>query len=470
MISILGRCGLVNASRLKNLRFATWIFAWCAMATIVAAKADVQQQIAAGVNRPTASSAKPASAESTATAVHEAAKRLLAADRIADARSMLTGHAEQQNDSIDVEVKIASLLFEIGKPKDGLRVLEAHAVQGHNPFEIHLAYARIAANETRWADADAHLHMVLASSPPSQWSEDFERQQKAAVVRLIAEVASARGDWKRAAESWTRFLKVRSDDREARLQYAAAIFRLGQHQDAYRELQTIRGASPQPEAFLPELRMARWFESATDLERAEKWYRQALSENAAVEVRCELARFLVDRNRPAEAMGCSKDSPASVDQPANVSSSSFPTQPDCFVLVVGLASRMLGRWDDAEAALREMRSRQPGNALVTSHLSLVLIEQKDPNKRQEALRLASQTVATAANSTSLTALGWVKAKLGDLATAEALLTQAMATGVEVPRDAAWYLADVKRKLGKDNEADTLEDFSRRAVGPEFHRR
>ena len=440
---------------------------WLAIAMMPLATAEVQPRIGGDPQRSEASESR--TRRSASSEVYQAVKRLLDSDRFDEARSMLSGLPDNQKDAVDVEVQIASLLYEIGKPTEGLLILDASDIHDRNPFETHLAYARIAAIERRWADADAHLRLVLGSPTPSDWSTTFTQQQRAEVVGLIAEVASSRGDWERAEQHWSRLLKVRPADQAAKLKHAHAVFQLGRHGEAYRLLQEWASIGGSEDGRCAELQMGKLFESSADYESAETWYRKALQENVTVGVRCQLARLLVDRNRPAEAIMALELELLSANE-TQISRLDWKGRTDCCVLIAGLAWRMMGRYDDSESALVEMQTRRPSSMLVAHHLALVWIESDDPETRRRGLQLATRTVETAPDASSLTAFGWVTAKLGDLATAENILTQAMASGPEVPRDAALYLADVKRRLGKDEEAKTLETFSQRADGPIFFHR
>jgi predicted Zn-dependent protease len=132
-----------------------------------------------------------------------------------------------------------------------------------------------------------------------------------------------------------------------------------------------------------------------------------------------------------------------------------------------LVDRMQLRYDEAEAILSELHESDPADIRVGNHLALVLIESKSEAKRAKALEIADANVRRSQTSETLATLGWIQFRLGETERAETTLAVACQQRT-VSRDSAFFLAQVKSSLGKEDEAKQIQQMIDAASGPFFY--
>ena len=104
-------------------------------------------------------------------------------------------------------------------------------------------------------------------------------------------------------------------------------------------------------------------------------------------------------------------------------------------------------------------------------MALTLGESTDEGKRARALQIAIQNVKSAPDSAdTASSLAWIQFRLGDMQGAEETTSAIVRRGGQLSRDSAYFLAQILLKLNRNQEAQTLQDVTRKTKGEFFNAR
>lgn len=404
-------------------------------------------------------------------------------------------------------VQLACWWIDAGKLPDAVAELERLAMTHPDRPDVRYMFAELALSQGRYFDAWTHARVgldTLASTPPigseaetvgaagaageggeggdnlagdkHRWHAGYATHMGHQLRRTQARIADARGDWKTSAEL---FQQLRADG-DTSAQVATALGRAAFFQDdPVAAVAHFREAAEADEnGMLAEIAMATLYEARGDIERTEAWLSgkaektNASRPNAGAKVspsedsdaetlRAAYVRWLLGQNRAADAR----------DQASRVRPSEQARRD--FQYLIALADRMSGRFDSAEKILAAMHQEDVNNAAVANQLALVLVESSDEGKRGRALLLATRAVKANPNSAdAISTYGWVQYRLGEVAEAVKAV-EAMIQGGQLSRDAAFYIAQIKRSLGPEDakvkeEVDTLIQAAKTSRGEFFN--
>ncbi len=389
--------------------------------------------------------------------VLQRAREALGRGDLENCRKLLRESVQENADTADPEILLASLLFDAGQTGPAMQVLNAFAMTPEAAFEAHFAFAKLAAGQGRWFDAWAHAQASQRAERPARWSEDFERQSGHALDKLTASIALARGDFSDAIARYEQLASELADDADVQSGLGLAYFRDNQLKQATTCFQ--RAAELQPGGPPYELQLANLFAGAGQHDQAESWYQQAVRSSDDEQMppcRLAYANWLINRNQPEAAIKL-------------LNAVEFPEAQQMEKMVgLGLAARMSGDFSTAEAIFSKLHQQTPGNPLMSNQLALVLIESEDEGKRARAMQIAKSNVQRAQNPTTIGTYGWIQYRLGEPEQAEQTLQRLMQA--QVDRDTVYFMAQVKRALGKVQEADRLQNFVLNAAGPFYYDR
>jgi tetratricopeptide (TPR) repeat protein len=300
--------------------------------------------------------------------------------------------------------------------------------------EVFVLFGDLALLEGRLTDAAVHFDRVAALAASKRWTAGQRSGFERLGLQGRAAVAEARGNWKAARAALEGWLKTEPANAPARRRLGQALFRLGQRDAAYQELQ--RAAEQDGTLEPAAITMGRLSAQAGDPKKAEEWMDYAVQAAPdSLAVRLGLATWLLEQGR-AEAAQAQAAAATRLDPRAAGGRR-----------LLGLAARARKDLARAEPIFQALAQESPGDAWVRNQLALALAEQPDDGKRRRALELAQVSVREDPEAPdALATLGTVSYRLQRLGEAEKALQRALASG-RGSSDAAYILARVQAERG-----------------------
>jgi tetratricopeptide (TPR) repeat protein len=393
-------------------------------------------------------------ADEAEASVLQAARVELRSSDVAAARQTLDKYCEENSDSPLAEIMFASLLLEVRQDRAAIELLTEVSRRDGTEFEVHSALARIAFRQNRWMDAWAHATVARRSEIPKRWSESYRSRSITALKRVMGLTAVQRQDWSVAHELLRTLVQNDKQDAVAAMSFGVAAFHLDKLDLAKRSLQLAAEIDSTHAPY--QLALAKLHSGVGREEVADATMREAI--NVAGKpgqvARLTHAEWLLAKNNSQAASETLKK----VKDPSIVDQRDF---------LLGLAHRMRGEFDEAETLFARLHQKEPTNTRFSNQLALALIESQDEGKRGRALQIATTNVGRLQTADTVSTAAWVSYRLGDPVQAEKLLDTLIRTG-SISRDGAFYASQIKRSLGKREQAERFLSLSRGATGAFFN--
>jgi len=373
---------------------------------------------------------------------------------VAAARQTLDTYCDQNPDSPLAEIMFASLLLEVRQDQAAIDLLTEVSRRDGTEFEVHAALAKIAFRQNRWMDAWAHATVARRSEIPKRWSESYRARSITALKRVMGLTAVRRQDWPVAYELLRKLVQSDKQDAVIAMSFGVAAFHFDKLDLAERSLQL---AAEIDSTYAPyQLALAKLHSGVGRGEVADAKMREAI--NVAGKpgqiARLTHAEWLLAKNNSQAASETLKE----VKDPSIVDQRDF---------LLGLAHRMRGEFDEAETLFARLHQKEPTNTRFSNQLALALIESQDEGKRARALQIATTNVGRLQTADTVSTAAWVRYRLGDPVQAEKLVDTLVRTG-SISRDGAFYASQIKRSLGKREQAERFLSLSRGATGAFFN--
>jgi tetratricopeptide (TPR) repeat protein len=320
--------------------------------------------------------------------------------------------------------------------------LERAVLEDPEHPEVYILFGNLALLEGRRTDASVHFEKATALASSRRWTDEQRRRFERFCHQGNALVAESRGDWKAARAALEGWLRLEPGNARARQRLGNALFSLGQHDQAYKELQQ---AVNQDGALEPATIMMGWlYAKAANPQKAEEWMDYAVkAAPESVAVHKGRAAWLLEQGRADEAQ-------TQAQTAARLDSKSVEIK-----RLLGLAARERKDFGQAEQVFQALALESPGDAWVRNQLALVLAEQADESKRRKALELSELSVRQDPNAVdALVTLGTVYYRLKRLDDAEKVLQAVLYSG-KANSDAAYILAHVRADRGRLDSAPEL---------------
>ena len=396
------------------------------------------------------------------------AEAAVRAGELDQARQVLA-KLEGEPDQFHTDIMLAELLLRNGRQSQGRAILERFTATSGPRFELFLAYAKLALQDRRWFDAFVHSQLAATYPMPESWTETFKKENQVELDRVAITSVAARGNWEHVRQLTTKYLvdsesgeRIEAADERAKeidpqiLELAArAEFHLNNAREAHRIYSML--ASIKAGAVNPFVEVGKLYESVNNIERAESFYSKATEaepvDGMAV---LEFARWLIWQNRPADAR-------SELDKLK--SAAEFAKERD---YLLALVHRQFSEFESARELLNKLHEADSKSMAIGNQLALVLIESPSEEDQSEALLIAAENVkADRMHADVWSTLGWIQLKLGMLDQAQESLAIAANSG-QVSRDTAYYLSQLKLKLGETQASEELRQQAENADGPFFY--
>lgn len=395
---------------------------------------------------------------SNASKIVQTATEQIRAGKLEAARTTLLKLAAEPN-QVHHELVLAGLLLDNGLPLQAKQTLERFSAYSGPRFDLFVTYGKLALAEKRWFDAFVHSQMADNQEMPKTWTRDFKAKMQDEVDILALTAIAARGSWEHANKvARKRALSAKTNPKI--LEFAArASYKLENPTEAFRIYGLIESVFPKGPSALT--RLALLHQEDQDIEQATKLHQQAISANPQdPHAHLEYARWLL-ANEDAEQARKMLYSLAKIDG----IDGNIKTEGKYLLAVL---DRLDGDLGAARKKLEQLHKATPDGLPIANQLALVLIESSSRKDKERALELAEANQASYSGNPEVWAtLGWIQFNLGMLEEAERSFAVASSTG-NVNRDTAFFIAQLKLKQGKNEEAEALLKQTRESTGPFFY--
>ncbi len=389
-----------------------------------------------------------------ASELFEQAEGLVQQGEIDKARDVLL-KLDAESNQYHSELVLAELLLQNNQPLKARATMERFSAVAGPRFDLFLAYAKLAARDGRWFDAFVQAQLASNQPMPDNWSEDFKKENQVELDRLLIRSVAARGNWAHARELASKYPIARETDTQILELAAQAEFYLNRPREALEIYKLL--ADVKQDGIDPLLPVAKLYESTGNNQRAERFYSKAVE---AVPLNAmsvlEFARWLVWQNRAAEALSELQKLSSAVE---------YGKERD---YLLALAHRQQNHETAARQLLEPLYEADPKSFAISNQLCLVLIESADGSDHARALELALANVeANRANSEAWSTLGWIQLNMNQIDAARESLAVASQAG-QVSRDTAYFLSQLRLKLGESEASQALLQQAEQADGPFFY--
>ncbi len=208
--------------------------------------------------------------------------------------------------------------------------------------------------------------------------------------------------------------------------------------------------------------MAFLYEQAKKSGQAEKFISAAVKKNPNnLKVQMEAAGWAFQTNHMSDAQAYA-DAAMKID----------PKSIEAMILRAKIA-RVTGDNKTAESLLKTAHEQAPSNLDAANQLALVLADQNDPAKREQAMQLADINMRATNqnnqfNSEALTTLAWIYYKMGHMPEAERAINLVLQRGA-LNTDSAYYAAKILQDGGHTEEALKLLQAAVNSAAPFIQR-
>jgi Tfp pilus assembly protein PilF len=326
--------------------------------------------------------------------------------------------------------------------KTARQVLEQAASENPRHPDVYLTVAGLSLAEGRFTEALLSYQAALDHAAADNWTAQqklvFRREARAG----LATGYETRQDWSNARTHLAAWVELDPKSAPAHHRLGRCLFQLGKADEAEAELEEAArlGTTLEPAA----VTLARLWSQKGEQKKAGEWLDKAVQRHGKnLRVQTAFAEWLVEQGRLDEAL-TRVDAAAKIDAKAR--------EPE---RLRGLVARLGKDYPTAEKIFTALATDAPNEFYPADQLALVLIEQKDEDRRRRAVKLAEANARQfAAIPEALATLGWIYFRTDKAEDAEKLLTVALSSGV-ASADASYYLARVLEKNGKTAEIPKL---------------
>ena len=375
--------------------------------------------------------------------VQDAIDRFMARD-IEGARTLLAAAKKKQPKLMPPEVMLAQLLAAAGQGQAVRPELERAIKNYPNDPEAYLILGDVAAGEGRITDAA--LLFAKASELAARFNENPKRKQNFQMRGYagMAAMDEARENWATAKENLNAWIKIDPKNAAPHQRLSRVLFKLDDRRGAYSELQAA--VKLDPKVAPPDVVMGNYYMQASEPAQAAKFMEAAGKKGSDdLVTNLSLAQYYSQNGQLSEA-----------EKHADAALKIDPNSLDA-KLARGIVARMQKDYKTAKKWLEAAHTQTPGNAMVTNHLALALLEQEEKADQQRAMEFAEINQKLNPNDVGAAAtLGWVAYRLGRKADATRAFNAIVQRQGLTP-ESAYYVAYVLKDQGQDKEAVGLLD-------------
>lgn len=376
---------------------------------------------------------------------------------VPNARLLLEAAKRKDPSLPPTDLTLAKMYILSGNAVAGRASLEKTTLEVPGDPEPHLILADQAIQQGRFIEAEALYDKAITIT--EKFTENPKRKRNFQIRARAgrANVYERRKDWTAATTDLQELLKVDPDNAAAHYRLGRALFMQKKFREGYDEFAAARKLDKNLPN--PDVSAALMYDQLAQQEPQDK--KQEFQDKAKQFFERAVSANKTDANT-LTAYGQWLIKNGSLEKAESVLAEARKANPDALNLLIlsGVAARMNKKPKEAEDHFLEALRISPANGDALNQLSLLLIEQADPPKRQRALEFAG--ISSRLNNQSADAqvtFAWVLFQSGRTAEAEQALRQGFELGNLSPDSrflVAKMLADRNRTAAEQILREALE--------------
>lgn len=350
-------------------------------------------------------------------------------------------------------IMLAQVYLVHRQPREAIEALEQAAVQSPEHPELYLLCAQLALAQGRNLDAWVHFDRALNLDSRPKWPAAYDKDFEATCYFGMATIAERRQDWQVAEAAYREWDSLDPGNAHVLDSWGKSLFLMGKEEDALDRFTRAHSADSTLNA--PEVSMAAMATSAGRFDDAQQWYEKAKKKHPRdASVLFEQGVSLLMSGKFAEAR-------KTLDQATEVGAK-LESFGEAVPLMKGYAAAGAEDYAAAEQLFTKVLEASPGQFDALRHLTLALVEQKDVEKNDRALELASVLANNHPQSAAAqVTLAWVQFRLGQGEAAEKTL--AIANLATADADSLFHAAQLLVARGHGQAAREILPALNQAV-------
>lgn len=337
------------------------------------------------------------------------------------------------------------------------QIFEGTGVKHPDYPGVYVILGNLALQEGRSIEATLFYQKALPLAEAKTWKAYQSQAFLDQIYTGLASISERREKWSDAIFYLDKLLKLKEKDGLLRQKIAILNFRSGKRESAYQELSAAKLENTDLEA--PEITMVNLYTEAKMAEQAKKWVVFALQRNAKNStVFFQAAQWYWNNDDLAKA------------QETALQARQLGTESIDLKMLLGLIAREQKKFDEAEKIFTEIHQQNPTHFAASNQLALVLIEQKEKEKKEKALQIASINAKLYPNhAIALSTLGWIVLQLGNV-NESAKVFEAIIKSGNVTAETAYYLAHLFFKLNRLQDVKNWLEAAKKTTGRFLYRK
>lgn len=342
------------------------------------------------------------------------------------------------------------------------QIFEGTAVKYPDYPGVYVMFANLALQEGRVIESSLSYQKALELIEGKSYGKldsvtgiaVYKPYQKEAFLDQIytglAVIAERREKWSDAVFYLEKLLTMKPKDGLLRQKIAILNFKAGKRENAYQELCNAKLENADLES--PEITMVNLYTEIKMLEQAKKWVVFALQRNPkSSTVFFQAAQWYWVNDDLAKA------------QETALQAKQLGAESIDLKMLLGLIAREQKKLDEAEKIFTEIHQQNPTHFAASNQLALVLINQKEKEKKEKALQIASINARLYPNhAIAVSTLGWILLQFNNV-NESAKLFEAIIKSGNVTAETAYYLAHLFFKLNRLQEVKQWLEIANRST-------
>ncbi len=363
----------------------------------------------------------------------------------------------------DSEMPPAQFLFGVlylwnNNQASARQIFEATGVKHADYPGVYIILANLALQEGRSVEATLLYQKALSLVEGKTWKPYQSQAFLDQVYTGLANISERREKWADALSYVEKLLALKGG-KDGLLKQKMAIlnFKSGKRESAYQELSNAKLEKADLES--PEITMVNLYTEAKMMEQAKKWVVFALQRNPKdSNVFYQAAQWYWSNDDLAKA------------QETALQARQLGAENTELKMLLGLIAREQKQFDEAEKIFAEINQQIPTHFGASNQLALVLIEQKEKEKKDKAVQIASMNARLhSKNIVALSTLGWILLRLDNVNEAGKIF-EAIVKGGNITAETAYYLAHLTFKLNRLQDVKRWLEAAKQSNARFIHRK
>ncbi len=357
--------------------------------------------------------------------------------------------ASSQDPDLPPDQFLFAILFLWGNNVDAARqILQGTGVKYPDYPGVYVLLGNLNVQEGRNLEASLLYQKALQWVEAKRWKSYQSQAFLEQIYTGLAALAERKEDWTETALYLEKLLKIKEKDGLLRQRIAISYFRAGKRETTEKELYAAKKENENLEA--PELTLGKLYAEQKMMDQAKKWMLVAIQKNPKdSNVFFQVSQWYWNQDDLAEAEKYALQARQLGNEQVDLK------------MLLGLIAREQKKFTQAEKIFSDIYEKNPTYFAASNQLALVLLEQKEQEKKEKAVQLSSINARLYPQDVlALSTWAWVLFRMDNLEESGKIFEEIVKSG-NVTAETAYYLAHFMFKQNRLQETKQwLEAASR----------